>query len=71
MPKEFEEFVNFCTSILWPIFHDVTLYNQSLSNPRQFSMEGLGVLDRVATSTVILGSLATVCPTPTVVISKF
>lgn len=38
--EEFKEFVGFCSSILFPIFHDITFYNQTSSNPREFTREG-------------------------------
>lgn len=37
--KEFEDFVSFCSTYLWPVFHDVMLFFQT-ANPRPFSEQG-------------------------------
>lgn len=45
--EEMDLFVRFCTGTLWPVFHDVTLYNQTPDDPRQFSMEGWAAYQHV------------------------
>lgn len=37
--QEFENFISFCTTFLWPVFHDVMLFFQT-ANPRPFNEQG-------------------------------
>mmetsp|Transcript_55080 Transcript_55080/g.163977 ORF Transcript_55080/g.163977 Transcript_55080/m.163977 type:complete len:989 (-) Transcript_55080:42-3008(-) len=37
--QEFENFISFCLTFLWPVFHDVMLFFQT-ANPRPFNEQG-------------------------------
>jgi len=37
--REFERFISFCATFLWPVFHDVMLFFQT-ANPRPFNEQG-------------------------------
>lgn len=44
--KEFEQFVEFCTLFLWPVFHDVMSVFQT-ANPRPFNDQGWAAFQHV------------------------